>query len=201
MENDEKAIALFDFDGTLTTKDSLIDFIQYAVGKPAFYFGLLWQSPKLAAFALKLMSNNKAKESLLGHYFAGWEAERFEQVARQYSLTQIDRLMRPKGLERILWHQAQGHRVVVVSASMESWLQAWCHTKSVELIGTQLEIKAGRVTGKFASNNCHGQEKVNRIKAQYNLADYQQIYAYGDTSGDTEMLELADKPHFRVFEV
>jgi len=80
-----------------------------------------------------------------------------------------------------------------VSASMQSWIQPWCDKNNIELLSTQLEFKDGKVTGRFLTKNCHGKEKENRIKELLHVEDYETIYAYGDSSGDTEMLALADK--------
>ena len=192
-------IAFFDFDGTITTKDSLPDFIKFAIGKPKYYLGLCLLSPVLLAYVLKLLPNHIAKEKMISYYFKGWSEKNFQTVADVYATHQIDKIVRPKALEKLHWHQEQGHKVVIVSASMKSWLKKWCDAQNVELISTQLEIKQGKLTGKFATKNCHGNEKVNRIKEQYPLQDYSYIYAYGDSSGDKDMLKLANEAFYKPF--
>ena len=131
--------------------------------------------------------------------FATMDAAKFKNLAEQYSFKQIANITRPKAIEKIKWHQQQGHEVVIVSASMECWLKAWCQKNTVELIATQLEIKNNKITGKFLSKNCHGIEKVNRIKETYDLSQYDYIYAYGDSRGDKEMLALADESFYKPF--
>ena len=192
-------IAFFDFDGTITTQDSLPDFIKFAIGKPKYYLGLCLLSPILLAYVLKLLPNHIAKEKMISYFFKGWPEKNFQTVADEYAAHQIDKIVRPKALEKLHWHQEQGHKVVIVSASMKSWLKKWCDTQNVELISTQLEIKQGKLTGKFATKNCHGKEKVNRIKEQYSLQDYSYIYAYGDSSGDKDMLKLANEAFYKPF--
>ena len=192
-------IAFFDFDGTITTKDSLPDFIKFAIGKPKYYLGLCLLSPMLLAYVLKLLPNHIAKEKMISYYFKGWSEKNFQTVADEYAAHQIEKIVRPKALEKLHWHQEQGHKVVIVSASMKSWLKKWCDAQNVELISTQLEIKQGKLTGKFATKNCHGKEKVNRIKEQYPLQDYSYIYAYGDSSGDKDMLKLANEAFYKPF--
>jgi HAD superfamily phosphoserine phosphatase-like hydrolase len=88
---------------------------------------------------------------------------------------------------------------VVVSASVECWLGPWCDKNGLDLIGTQLEIKDNRVTGKLLSKNCYGKEKVNRIRERYDLNSFDFIYAYGDSRGDDEMLELAQEKYYKPF--
>lgn len=192
----KKVLALFDFDGTITHKDSLLDFVQYAVGKPAYYKGLLALSPILLAFKLKLIRNDIAKEAFITHFFKNWDYSHFKEAADDYSQNAINKIVRPSMLEKLQWHQQQGHDTVVVSASMETWLKIWCQKNKAALIGTQLEIIDGKVTGKFSSKNCYGVEKVERIKQQYDLLEYQTVYAYGDSSGDKEMLAIADTAYF-----
>ena len=196
----KKELALFDFDGTITTKDSLLDFIQYAVGKPRYYLGLLAMSPILAAFLLRLMRNNVAKEKLLGFYFKGWTVEKIERLGEQYTKARIDRIVRPKAIEKLRWHKTQGHRVILVSASIDTWLKGFCQAEGLELLSTRMAQQGGILTGRFEGANCHGQEKVDRIKACLSLDDYEVIHAYGDSSGDKQMLAIADHPHYRPFE-
>ncbi len=192
-------IAFFDFDGTITTQDSLPDFIKFAIGKPKYYLGLCLLSPILLAYVLKLLPNHSAKEKMISYFFKGWPEKTFQAVANEYSINKIDPIVRHKAIEKLRWHLEQGHKVVIVSASMKSWLKQWCDTQNVELISTQLEIKQGKLTGKFATKNCHGKEKVNRIKEQYSLQDYSYIYAYGDSSGDKDMLKLANEAFYKPF--
>ena len=192
-------ICFFDFDGTITTNDSLIKFIRFSVGDVKTMIGMLFLSPMLITYKLKLIPNYKAKQWMLSHFFEGWVSGDFQNIADKYSTEQLDKILRPKAIEKIKWHQEQGHKVVIVSASMESWLKKWCEKHNIDLIATRLEIRNGKLTGKFATKNCHGIEKVNRIKQQYKLSEYDCIYAYGDSSGDKEMLRLAHKPHYKPF--
>ena len=192
-------IAFFDFDGTITRKDSLAGFIQFAIGKRAYYLGLLKLSPMLLAYKLKIIANDIAKEKLIAHFFQGYDYKRFQEIAEQYSLHEIDLILRPKAIAKIEWHQGRGDQVVIVSASPENWLSAWCAQKGIDLLATRLEIKNDQLTGRFATKNCFGIEKTNRIKERYDLARYETIYAYGDSRGDREMLQMADQAHFKPF--
>jgi len=192
-------LALFDFDGTITTKDTLVGFIQYAVGKKAYYFGLLKLSPMLTAYTLKLIPNYRAKELMIAHFFQGWDSKEFQTLAKKYSLEEIDKITRPQAIQQIRWHQEQGDKVVIVSASMECWLKAWCKQYGIDLLSTKLEIKEQRLTGKFATKNCHGVEKAHRIKERYILKEYKKIYGYGDSSGDKALLALSDEAFYKPF--
>ena len=200
MEQLQSSIAFFDFDGTLTTKDSLADFIQFSVGSRKYWLGLTVLAPFLVAYKLRLISNHTAKERLISHFFKGWDYDSFQELADNYSIEHLDRIIRPEAIKKLNWHKSQGHRVVVASASMNAWLSKWCEMRSVDLIATELEVQSGKLTGRFATKNCNGDEKVNRIRQQYDLDSYGTVYAYGDSSGDLPMLNIADKTFFRCFE-
>ena len=194
-----KQIALFDFDGTITTDDSLIKFIRFVVGDSKFIWGMTLLSPILIVYKLSLIPNYKAKQYMLSYFFKGMSEEKFRQVANEYSLKHIKTILRPKAMEKIAWHKEQGHKVVIISASMECWLKAWCVDNNLELIATKMEIKNGIITGKLLTKNCYGIEKANRLQEKYNLNDYDYIYVYGDSRGDRELLELSDESFYKPF--
>jgi len=192
-------IAFFDFDGTITKDDSFIKFIRFVVGDTKFVIGIAALFPILIAYKLKHIPNYKAKQYMLSYFFKGMSKEKFIQVAYEYSLNYIDTIIRSKAMEKIVWHKEQGHMVVIVSASIECWLKPWCNKNGLGLIATKLEIKDSRITGKFLTKNCYGIEKANRVKKEYILDNYDYIYAYGDSCGDKELLELADESFYKPF--
>jgi HAD superfamily hydrolase (TIGR01490 family) len=194
-----KKLALFDFDGTITTDDSLIKFIRFVIGDIKFVAGMAVLSPMLTAYKLKLIPNYKAKQYMLSYFFKGISEEKFVKVANEYSLKHIDTILRPKAMKKITWHKEQRHKVVIVSASIECWLKPWCDKNNLDLIATKIEVKDNIITGKFSTKNCYGIEKANRVQEQYNLNDYDHIYAYGDSRGDKELLELADESFYKPF--
>ena len=190
-------LAFFDFDGTITYQDSFINFARFAVGRKRFVAGMVFLSPLLAACAFGIVPIWTMKKIFLMTFFRGWDKIRFDRMAAAYAETVIPKTVRPRALERIQWHQDQGDKIVVVSASIDAWLKGWCDQYGLELVCSRLEVKAGRITGKFLHRDCIGQEKVKRIKERYNLDDYQKIYAYGNSRGDRDMLRLADEKYYR----
>ena len=192
-------IALFDFDGTITINDSLIKFIRFAMGDARFVRGMVVLFPMLTAYKFKFIPNHKAKQYMFSYFFKGVSEEKFLQVTREYSLNHINIILRPKAMEKIKWHKVQGHKVVIVSASIECWLKPWCDQNGLEILATKIDMKDGVVTGKFATKNCYGAEKANRVKGTYSLSDYDHIYAYGDSPGDKELLALADECFYKPF--
>lgn len=192
-------IAFFDFDGTITTRDTLIKFIRFAIGDLKFIFGMIVLSPMLLLYKLKVIPNYKAKQMLISWFFKDMDEERFKDLANEYSLKHIDSILNLDAIDKLKWHKEQNHKIVIVSASMECWIQAWARKNNYELIATKLEMKDRKLTGKFLTKNCFGQEKVNRIKEKFNLDEYEFIYAYGDSSGDKEMLSIANQGFYRKF--
>jgi len=89
--------------------------------------------------------------------------------------------------------------VVVVSASPENYLKIWCHRNNVECIGTKLKTDSTKLTGKIEGLNCKGAEKVRRIKSKIDLSVYTDIYGYGNSNGDKEMLALCNKPYYKSY--
>lgn len=140
-------IALFDFDSTITKDDSLLKFIRSVAGDFRFIFGLVVLSPILVAYKLGLIPNYKAKQKMLSRFFKGMSKDAFFKLANEYSLVHIDKIVRPKAMEKIAWHKAQGHQVVVVSVSIDCWLKPWCDKNNIDLIATRIEIEDGKLTG------------------------------------------------------
>lgn len=195
----KKGIAFFDFDGTITFKDTLLEIIKFHRGAGRLYAGLLKISPWLLAMKLKIVSNQAAKEQLLTHFFKDLSFEDFQKVCDSFAKIHLPQLIRPTALEKIRQLQKQDIPVVIVSASAENWLKSWCNDYGLICIATQLEKKDNFLTGKIAGKNCYGEEKVNRIKEKFNLDDYENIYCFGDTKGDKPMLSLATLGFYKPF--
>lgn len=194
-----RRIAFFDFDGTITTKDTLLEFIKFYRGRSSFYLGFLIYSPFLVAYKLGLIPNWVAKQKVLQFFFKGEQTEHFQNHCNEFAATKLPALLRPKALAEIKKLQSVGSTVVVVSASAENWIRPWASKQGIQLMGTRLATRDGKITGKLDGNNCHGDEKVCRIKEHFDLADYKEIYCYGDTSGDKPMLAIGTKSFYKPF--
>jgi len=194
-------VAVFDFDGTLTRCDSMLPFLYWAVGRFRFWWGILVLSPMLLRYALRLVPNWRAKEAMLSCFFANWSEERLEKVGQRFAVQVLPQLLRTEALQRVRWHQEQHHHLVILSASLEAYL--WPLGENMgfdQVISTQLEVQSGIVTGRILGKNCYGKEKVERLKAYLgDLSDYC-LYAYGDSLGDRELLNVATYPYYRAFD-
>lgn len=195
----KKVVACFDFDGTLTKGDSLYRFLWYYLP-----FNLIIQN-SLQVFLLGfkyfigLMDNNLAKEALLKRPFARVSKEYFALKAKVFSKSILPSLIKPDSFERFKWQKKRRHDCIIISASIEDYLKPWAKRVGFsEVLGTRLEIdKNGFLTGKFDGKNCYGHEKVLRLTEYLGSLDDYEIYAYGDSAGDKELLEIADHPFYQ----
>jgi HAD superfamily hydrolase (TIGR01490 family) len=195
----KRRIAFFDFDGTITTKDTLLELIKYQKGKLLFYIGFLINAPYLLAYKLKIIRNSTAKQKVLRFFFNKTPLSSFQLKCDEFASDELPSLIRPKAVQEIKKLQDLGAEVVIISASAKNWLLAWAEAMNVQLIATLLEVKNEKLTGRIDGENCHGEEKVRRIWASYDLAQYDEIYCYGDSSGDKPMLALGTFSFYKPF--
>lgn len=193
-----KKIYAFDFDGTLTTRDSFLEFIRYVCGNWAFCKGILRYSPLLVLMKLGLYPNWKAKQKMFAYFFKGMPLKDFAQQGRLFALDR-QHLLRPQGVDMVKQAQAEDAEVLIVSASIDHWVQPFF--PEVKVVGTQVEVEDGCLTGRFLTKNCYGQEKVNRILALYPHRNEYELIAFGDSAGDKELLAFADEAHYKPFRV
>ena len=191
-------VAVFDFDGTLTQRDTLLPFFRFVVGRSRFLWGIIRMSPVLLGYTLKLIPNWRAKESLLTYFLGGQSEKQSCHIAEKFAVQKIPALLRTETVERLLWHQAQNHQTILVSASLEIYLLPWAKTMGFDqVMGTRLAVRNGRLTGIIIGQNCYGAEKVKRLQAVLGELSQYCIYAYGDSRGDRELLEIANYPYYR----
>ncbi len=162
-----------------------------------FYLGVVCLVPVVMLFLLGFIGASRTKELMSIFFFGGSDAADFEEKASRYSVEELPKIVRKIALDRIAWHQERGDTVVVVTGSLDIWLRDWCAAHSLDLIATKLEKGGGWVTGRFATKNCSGREKVRRIRERYDLDRYDYIYAYGDNGADRAMLSIADECYYR----
>ncbi len=194
-----KKIALFDFDGTITTKDTMLELIKFQFGDTGFYRGMLMISPWLIGLKAGWIDSQKAKEKLLSFFFKGMSIHDFEKICRRFSEERLPALIRKEALQKILELQEKHFTIVVVTASADSWVKFWCDKNNLPYLASEMQVLDEKITGKLKGANCNFFEKVNRIKAAYNLEEYIEIHAFGDSSGDKEMLAIATHPFYRKF--
>ena len=194
----QKDIAFFDFDGTITTKDSMLEFTKYTHGLIKYFFGMCLLLPWLIGMKINIVSRTKGKERFISYFFKHTSILKFNADCLFFTEKILPRFIKKNALFEINKHKKNNVQVVVVSASAENWVAPWCVQNDLLFICTKLKIEHGEITGSLLGQNCNGSEKVNRIKAVFDTADYKNIYCYGDSYGDTEMLELATHRYYRM---
>lgn len=191
-------VAAFDFDGTITTSDSLRDFVRDTVGTASMLGGALGTAPWLAGALIGICERGATKARFLSATLGGRTRRELEAAARQYATGRLLELIRPEMTARIQEHKRRGHRLVLVSASPALYLDSWAeHAGFDAVIATGLEFRDGRFSGRLATPNCWGPEKARRLQQWFAGDRPRVLFAYGDSRGDTEMLALADHSWLR----
>lgn len=197
----KSTIAAFDFDNTLTDRDSLIPFLIRLKGFPyaSLQFTLLTFS--FIRFLLGSLSRQHTKEQVLERFIKDKSLSDLESFSREYAFDQLDRYVKPDALQKMKWHQAQGHRCILISASLEIYLKPWAERHGFEtVLGSRLETTAsGFPTGKLIGLNCWGEEKVRRLIEYAGPKENYVLYAYGDSKGDQPLLDMADHSFYKKF--
>jgi phosphatidylglycerophosphatase C len=192
-------IAFFDFDGTITSKDTLAEVLKFIKGKFNYYLGILILSPIIILYKIGLLSNHRAKEILLMYFLRGFDANKFNALCKEFTEKKLPHLLKKSALHEIRKHLQRKTPVIIISASAENWIFPWCSKYNIECIATKLEVKNGKLTGKIEGRNCSGKEKVKHIQTKYKLSDYEKIYAYGDSKDDLPMIALATEKNYKPF--
>jgi phosphatidylglycerophosphatase C len=188
-----RPLAAFDLDGTLTRRDTLLPFLLQAVGRDRAYRALLASSLTLARAAARGGAHrDRAKAAVLRRALAGVPQAVLAEAAESYADLVVAQGLRPDVRARVDWHRAERHELVLVSASPELYVAPIGRRLGFdEVLATRLEVEAaGLLTGRLLGANCRGPEKVARLR-QWRGDDLVVAYAYGDSTGDREMLALA----------
>lgn len=196
-----RKIYAFDFDGTLTTKDTLLEFIRFAKGSGQMFRGFLLFSPLLLLMKLHLYPNWKAKQQVFSYFFKGMNIDDFNALCTHFA-EQNKHLLRPAGIEKVRQAiEEEQATVLIISASIDNWVRPFFDEidKKIQVLGTQIETKEGHLTGQFTTKNCYGQEKVNRLTVLYPHREAYDLIAFGDSRGDKELLDFADKGFYKPF--
>lgn len=194
-------LALFDFDGTITTSDTWTPFMRLSVRPARIIAGQVLLAPVLVGHRLGMISSSAGRRAAVRIGFKGENAAAIRRLGVQYAATVLPGKVRPAALERIAWHQARGDQIVIVSASLDVYLLPWCASRGLDCVCTVLEERGGKLTGRYLRGDCTAAEKVRRLRERYELGRYATVYAYGDSGEDREMLELAQRKYYRWEEI
>ena len=193
-------VAAFDFDETLTRRDTVVPFLRRMTGGRSLALGLLARTHRLASVALR-RNRDALRAMATDQVFRGRPIAEVEAHARDHGNAIFAVGLRPDTAARLAWHRDAGHRVVIVSASYEQYVHVVGEHLGVDaVLATRLEVESERCTGRLLGPNCRGAEKLSRLIGwleSEGLALHEvTLWAYGDSSGDRELLAAADHPHW-----
>ncbi|TPW04577.1 MAG: HAD superfamily hydrolase [bacterium] len=195
----DQAIVAFDFDGTLTVSDSFTRFLRWRAGAGGWFGGLAAMAPDLMGY-VGHRDRGRLKAASVRQFLKGTPRAQLEADAEAFAGQVWPGFIRYDALACWKDWGRRGAYRVIVTASPDTTVAPFARRLEVDaLLGTQLVFDADdRVAGAFATANCRGEEKVRRLRAAFG-ADMQLTAAYGDTTGDTEMLAMANEAGFRRF--
>ncbi len=192
-------VVAFDFDGTLTVKDSFTAFLKWRAGPVRYALGLARLMPAAVAYLFH-RDRGRIKAAAVGEFLRGVPHDALEADARKFAETHARKLLRPDAVATWKRWRKQRVRLVIVTASPELVVGPFGRGLGADaVLGTQLSYDPqNRILGAFSGPNCRGAEKVVRLKEVFG-PDFRLKAAYGDTSGDTEMIAMAEDKGYRVF--
>ena len=193
-----KKLYLFDFDGTLTYKDTMFMFLKF-YNSSKFTSQFIKHIPLFILLKLKLSDAEKVKKSFIASILKGERQEKIEQKAQEFFEENYPKIFRKNALDFIENIDSEKTESFIVSASLDIWVKPFANKFNMTLLATQAEFKNGIYTGNFIGKNCNGQEKVNRIVKAIEGKKYDKTIAFGDTEGDNPMLSWANQSHFEFF--
>jgi phosphatidylglycerophosphatase C len=195
-----QTIAAFDFDGTLTNRHTLWRYVRFVAGARRFAATAVELFPDLARVVVGKAEVMDVRDRLFMRIFAGMDSQFEASLARLFARDHVAGWLRPEARARLAWHQEQGHTTAIVSNSAESYLVHVARALGIDfVVGTRLEVQAGRLTGRVMGKSCVGAEKVARLGTHVANLHTTRLFAYGDSSGDSELLAIADRPYYRSF--
>lgn len=193
-----KKLYCFDFDGTLTRKDTMFAFLKYYQPRQ-YYFQFLKFTPLFILVKLKLADAAKVKQGFISAFLKGKKEEELRRKAQSFFEEKHSELLRPEAVKFINQLDLEHNKGLLVTASLDIWAKPFAHHFNLQLVATRAGFFNGKYAGTFIGENCNGPEKVNRILKEIQEEKFDKTIAFGDTSGDEPMLSWADESYYRYF--
>lgn len=185
--------AYFDVDGTLA-KSNIVEPLLYikkqSISPSRYRF---WKAMLPVRFVywtiLDKISREKSTASIYKQY-KGISVETIDALKTQCYLEKYKHKLFSDALSTISLLKKQGVRIVLVSGSLDLFLQPLAQELGAELIASRLETKSGMYTGELKGVAVTGKQKVILINvhAHQNQLDLENCASFGDSSDDIPML-------------
>lgn len=197
MTERRRGVAAFDFDGTITRKDTLGPFLVHYLGRRRLLRAGVPHVHRLGGAAIGRVDRDLAKERYFVSLLAGRPAAEIAAAGAEYATRVLDRApFNREVVDRMAWHAEVGHDIVVISASLAVYVAPVVATLgAAATFATEVEVAAdGTLTGRLVDGNVRAANKVARLTTWLRGEDAE-VWAYGDSAGDAELLAAADHPH------
>lgn len=191
--------AFFDFDGTITNKDTLAPFLIHCVGWVKFIINLPRILPNIILYLLHVITNEEAKQRTLIILLKGRTLADINNRAKSFAYCCVSKYIKPEIFAKLEYHKEHGHKVILISANLAIYLRYWATLHEIDgVIATEIEFVDGIATGRLATRNCYAEQKVLRLKQYLEEYDttFDYSYGYGDSKGDYELLEYVNEGYF-----
>ncbi|MCJ7667829.1 MAG: HAD-IB family hydrolase [Anaerolineae bacterium] len=202
----KKALAIFDFDGTLV-KGHVWEAISRYFREQGLRKGFLLRFylthiPMWYLTKFKLIDVAEFRIQWMVDYagiFKGYAKDEVTKVMATVLGEQLESDLNKPVLEELRRHQSEGDEVVMVSGAFEALLELFSREVGVEhVLGTQLEFVEGRCTGRTANIPCMGPEKLRRLQELIEVkgweVEWATSYSYADNISDLPVLEVVGNP-------
>ena len=193
-----KKLYCFDFDGTLTYKDTMFLYLKF-YNASKFRMQFIKHIPLFTLLKLNLLDAEKVKKSFISSILKGQPKAKIEKKSQEFFDLYYPEIFRENALDFIKNIDYSQTDCYIVSASLDIWVKPFAEKFKMNLIATKAEFKNDIFTGNFVGKNCNGLEKVNRIKEEISAKKYDKTIAFGDTSGDQQMLDWANEGQYKFF--
>ena len=191
--------AVFDLDGTLTSKDTLFEVLYFFRSRSSTYFNTLLLLPNFLLAKLSIIDSGNVKAKLIYKCLGKFDEKYIRSKANLFSERVLPKLIKPNMVARLEWHAEQGHQIVIATASLDLWVKAWCEANSYWVVCTEALFVQGHLQSVFKTQNCKGHEKLKRIKALLCEKSGELAYGYGDTAPDLYFLRECKHQYYKKF--
>jgi phosphatidylglycerophosphatase C len=195
-----EVVAAFDFDGTLTTRDCVRPFLERVGGRRSLVAAVC-RRPGAATLAALRRDRDALKEVFVGGVFCNRRVETVAAAGCSFANEIAEHFVRDDTLQRLRWHQRMQHRTLIVSASLASYLVPLAARLGVDDV-LCTDVATDHRTGgavyldRLLGPNCRAGEKAVRLRRWFETEGIAspELWAYGDSAGDRELLAMSDHP-------
>ena len=193
-------LAIFDFDGTISSKDSTKFFLKLSFGGVYFFYGYYIRFIHLYIFSkIGLYNHKKLKERRINFFLNNISLKVFQRHIDKFNSIFFNKYLKITALKRLEWHKKNDHKIIILSATISDLLKEWSFSNNYLLIANTLSVQDNRIVGTFDAPDCSYEQKVVSLKENISLKDFDYIYGYGDTPSDRAFLSLVDENFFEYF--